>query len=282
MLSHGVAGAAGAASLDFLMSQGVVAPMMLPSHPLMLHHPQQQQDIAMQRFHQRPPPPGLVLPFVPGAHPQTQCVGLPPQPASAIIGPPPTPNMTDIQQTDNLVVNTKQFTDALQRFQSVWHGHLVLKNDIATVSMHFIAGNQGLIPASLPLPTNPQDVVNGLPPQLRIGQRMRLDPSQLDQVSKRMLNNGDFSMLLAVPSSRDAVESMTQTHTLQTGFINYLLQKQAAGIVNIQDPTNNQAAYVVHIFPPCSFSEQNLNRFVPDIVQNCAGATYLMIVITTC
>jgi len=47
-------------------------------------------------------------------------------------------------------------------------------------------------------------------------------------------------MLLAVPSSRDAVESMTQTHTLQTGFINYLLQKQAAGIVNIQDPTNNQ------------------------------------------
>jgi hypothetical protein len=47
-------------------------------------------------------------------------------------------------------------------------------------------------------------------------------------------------MLLAVPSSRDAVESMTQTHTLQTGFINYLLQKQAAGIVNIQDTGNSQ------------------------------------------
>jgi hypothetical protein len=75
---------------------------------------------------------------------------------------------------------------ALQRFQTVWHGHLVLKNDIAAVSMHFIAGNQSLIPASLPLPSNPQDQ-GCTPPQLRIGQRMRLDPSQLDQVSKRML-----------------------------------------------------------------------------------------------
>lgn len=75
---------------------------------------------------------------------------------------------------------------ALQRFQTVWHGHLVLKNDIAAVSMHFIAGNQSLIPASLPPSSNPQDPACN-PPQLRIGQRMRLDPSQLDQVSKRML-----------------------------------------------------------------------------------------------
>ena len=71
---------------------------------------------------------------------------------------------------------------ALQRFETVWHGHLVLKNDVAAVGMHFIAGNQGLIRVSLPL----QDPVCHAP-QLRIGQRMRLDPSQLDQVSKRMM-----------------------------------------------------------------------------------------------
>jgi hypothetical protein len=98
--SHGAAGAAGMAPMDLFISPGVVAPMMLPSHPIMLHHPQQPPDVAMQRFHQRPPPPGLVLPYVSG--------GLPPQQASAIIGPP---TMTDIQQADNLVVNTKQFTD---------------------------------------------------------------------------------------------------------------------------------------------------------------------------
>jgi len=47
-------------------------------------------------------------------------------------------------------------------------------------------------------------------------------------------------MLLAVPCARDPVEVMTQTHNLRTGFINYLQQKQAAGIVNIHDPGGSQ------------------------------------------
>ena len=47
-------------------------------------------------------------------------------------------------------------------------------------------------------------------------------------------------MLLAVPCARDPVEVMTQGHNLRTGFINYLQQKHAAGIVNIQEPGSNQ------------------------------------------
>jgi len=47
-------------------------------------------------------------------------------------------------------------------------------------------------------------------------------------------------MLLAVPCARDPVEVMTQGHNLRTGFINYLQQKHAAGIVNIQDPGSSQ------------------------------------------
>jgi len=45
----------------------------------------------------------------------------------------------------------------------------------------------------------------------------------------------EYSMLLAVPCARDPVEVMTQGHNLRTGFINYLQQKQAAGIVNVQE-----------------------------------------------
>ena len=62
-------------------------------------------------------------------------------------------------------------------------------------------------------------------------------------------------MLLAVPCARDPVEVMTQGHNLRTGFINYLQQKHAAGIVNIQEPGSNQV---------CAVSYWSLIRRVTD------------------
>jgi len=56
-------------------------------------------------------------------------------------------------------------------------------------------------------------------------------------------------MLLAVPCARDPVEVMTQGHNLRTGFINYLQQKHAAGIVNIQEPGSNQVLAVITRLP---------------------------------
>ena len=74
----------------------------------------------------------------------------------------------------------------LQRLPLVWTGQLVLKNDIAAVKMHYVAGNQDLVRMSLPAEALTQDGSGTTLSQLRISQRMRLDPSQLDQVSKRM------------------------------------------------------------------------------------------------
>jgi len=74
----------------------------------------------------------------------------------------------------------------LQRLPLVWTGQLVLKNDIAAVRMHYVSGNQDLVRASLPPEALTQDGSGTTLSQLRISQRMRLDPSQLDQVSKRM------------------------------------------------------------------------------------------------
>jgi len=50
----------------------------------------------------------------------------------------------------------------------------MLKNDSAQVQMHFVSGNKSLVPVSLPETS------------VRIVQRMRLEPNQLEQVSKRM------------------------------------------------------------------------------------------------
>ena len=62
----------------------------------------------------------------------------------------------------------------------MWQGLLCLKNDSATVQMHFLAGNQRLVEMALPQPTSEG------PQPLRIAQRMRLEQTQLDGVSKRM------------------------------------------------------------------------------------------------
>ena len=59
----------------------------------------------------------------------------------------------------------------------MWNGTLELKNDRAPVQMHFISGNRTLVPASLQENNKP----------LHIGQRMRLEAAQLEQVSRRMM-----------------------------------------------------------------------------------------------
>jgi len=74
----------------------------------------------------------------------------------------------------------------LQRLPLVWTGQLVLKNDVAAVKMHYVSGNQDLVRASLPPEALTQDGSSTTLSQLRISQRMRLDPSHLDQVAERM------------------------------------------------------------------------------------------------
>jgi len=46
----------------------------------------------------------------------------------------------------------------------------------------------------------------------------------------------EHCLLLALPCGKDASDVVTQTNALQANLINYLLQKQAAGIINVQAP----------------------------------------------
>lgn len=43
-----------------------------------------------------------------------------------------------------------------------------------------------------------------------------------------------------------------------------------------------QPAYVVHIFPPCDFANENLARISPDLLHRVAEISYLLVVIATC
>lgn len=88
-------------------------------------------------------------------------------------------------------------------------------------------------------------------------------------------------MLLALPCGHDHLDVLMQSENLKTGFITYLREKQAAGIVNIADPGSQNAAFVVHIFPSCDFANENLARVAPDLLNRVAELSHLLIVIAT-
>lgn len=163
----------------------------------------------------------------------------------------------------------------LQRYPVMWQGLLALKNDQAAVQMHFVSGNHNVAICSLPT------ISEGGTPPLRIAQRMRLEQTQLEGVARRMQMEGEHCMLLALPCGRDHMDVLQQSNNLKNGFITYLQQKQAAGIVNVAGPVSQQPAYVVHIFPSCEFSNENLARIAPDLLHSVADIAHLLIVIAT-
>ncbi|XP_039223521.1 msx2-interacting protein isoform X2 [Crotalus tigris] len=159
-----------------------------------------------------------------------------------------------------------------QKYPIVWQGLLALKNDTAAVQLHFVSGNNVLAHRSLPAP-------EGGPP-LRIAQRMRLEAPQLEGVTRRMMVESDYCLLLALPCGRDQEDVVNQTESLKAAFISYLQAKQAAGIINVPNPGSNQPAYVLQIFPPCDFSESHLSRLAPDLLASISNISpHLMIVI---
>lgn len=62
----------------------------------------------------------------------------------------------------------------------MWQGLLALKNDQAAVQMYFVSGNESV--AKFSLPKN----IDGTTPPLRIFQRMRLEPPQVEGVARKM------------------------------------------------------------------------------------------------
>ncbi|CAH1406626.1 unnamed protein product [Nezara viridula] len=164
---------------------------------------------------------------------------------------------------------------ASQRYPVMWQGLLALKNDQAAVQMHFVFGNPLVARDSLPCNSD------GSTPPLRISQRMRLEQTQLDGVARKMQMDNEHCMLLALPCGRDHMDVLQQSNNLQSGFITYLQQKQAAGIVNIAAPGSQQAAYVVHIFPASEFANDSLARIAPDLLHRVTDIAHLLIVIAT-
>ena len=79
----------------------------------------------------------------------------------------------------------------IERYHIMWQGMLCLKNDSATVQLHFISGSRQMAESSLPDQPQVQSPSGVSLPQLRIIQRMRLEQPQvkLNRVNKCIFYN---------------------------------------------------------------------------------------------
>ena len=88
-------------------------------------------------------------------------------------------------------------------------------------------------------------------PSFRISQRMKLEQTQLDGVERRIQNKTDHCLLLGLPCGVDANDIQKQSYTLQNSIISYLLQKQAAGIINLHTSQVNE--YFIYTMLSCVY-----------------------------
>lgn len=175
----------------------------------------------------------------------------------------------------------------LESYPVVWQGFLGLKNEFATVQFHYVSGCKDLARASLPQPLHVPsslgiDDLDLQMPTLRIGQRMRLEPSQLSGVQRKMSLPQEHCILLALPCGTDTQDVEIQSLQLRSHFITYLQLKGAAGIVNVPLPEGgDQAAYVVHVFPSCDFANETMSEIAPDLLARVAEIEHMVIIIAT-
>ncbi|XP_078494558.1 uncharacterized protein LOC108949777 [Ciona intestinalis] len=235
----------------------------------------QQQMHLKQQAHPSPQAPPLHWPEGHGNTQPSQPHYIPPPSTQHTQPVKQAPSANAPPQADNKPQNSVD--DIFTRYPVIWQGKMALKTESAAVQIHYICGN--MFHARAGLPSDPEELDHEKLPVLRIVQRMRLNPLPLEGVSKRMEMKDDYCLLFAVPCGRTTNELEHQTNQLKRSFIDYLKQKQVAGIVNTA--SNNQQVYVLHVFPPCNFTTENLQQRAPDLVANLGDIQHLMIVITT-
>lgn len=184
---------------------------------------------------------------------------------------------------------SESLQDIAKRFAIAWRGSLILKSSSFPVRLHLIGGNPEIVEVLL------RNVPGNSAPNtiLRISQRLRLDQPKLEEVSKRMNTAGasGYCMLLALPGSlvgEPPLDTETNIPTQQRplrNLVTYLKQKQAAGVVNLIN-TNNLPAVnikdeggVLHAFPPCQYSHDQLLKIAPHLGQEAFNEDHLVVVV---
>jgi len=187
------------------------------------------------------------------------------------------PPKQEIQASTSAELPTAHGNDILySRYPIVWQGNIIVKSQEASVQIHYIAGNREIATSKLPKSKTVTDSGHLLA-NLRIKDRLRVTPQNLDLLNSKMMDELSYCMLLALPCGRDSTDLHKQTTLLKSKFIDYLRDKNVAGIINLE--SNEKQPHVLHFFPPGDFSNENIQLRAPDLYINVTDIHHLMLLI---
>ncbi|KAK4309504.1 hypothetical protein Pmani_018856 [Petrolisthes manimaculis] len=173
----------------------------------------------------------------------------------------------------NNLAGARTLADVARKTTTSWQGSLILKNSSFGTKMHLIEGDNEVAEMM-------QDEEGR--PLLRITQRLRLDQSRLDDVSRRISAPSTATILLSLPSTtapQAPEEAAVQTRPLRN-LVAYLKQKEAAGVITLNaNKESNNMQGVLYAFPPCAFSLDLLHRVSPCLTEETTRDDHLVIVI---
>ncbi|KAF2348911.1 Spen SPOC C-terminal [Trinorchestia longiramus] len=172
--------------------------------------------------------------------------------------------------------NARTLADVARKTSASWTGSLILKNSAFGTKMHTLEGLSDLSELL-------QDDNNR--PLLRITQRLRLDQSRLDDVSRRINAPSTATILLSLPNTTAPPlpdDASVQTRPLRN-LVAYLKQKEAAGVITLagRDGGSGSSAVgsVLYAFPPCVFSLDLLRRAAPNLTEETTRDDHLVVVV---
>ena len=191
----------------------------------------------------------------------------------------------------------ENLADMAKLFPVAWAGSLVLKNTGFPTRMHLIGGDPAVAKALLHSRDGKGDLG-----ELRITQRLRLEPPRLEEVNKRMSSAGPSGhcILLALPGPTPSQSASPENQPLDEAMqlrplrslVSYLKQKEAAGIVAIstsdapvpeggsdKDSSCKDVIGVLHAFPPCDFSQGQLLKVAPNLGQDPSKEDHIVVLL---
>ena len=172
------------------------------------------------------------------------------------------------------LVGAQTVSDLCRKTPKVWDGGLILKNSLFPTRLHLIDGSRRIAEC-----LKDEDEKNNL----KITQRLRLDQSKLDDVTKRMNNASSHAVFLGVPASMSIEHSSPdiQSRPLRN-LISYLKQKEAAGVISMtyKDDMGDSQQGVLYCFPPCEYASDLLHRRACDLVEE--GKDDFLLVVVVC
>jgi RNA-binding protein 15 len=186
------------------------------------------------------------------------------------------PMSRNAPQAKNGATELKTVTDMSRCLPMVWNGVLSLKNSAFVVDMHLVTGSPSLVSM---LMCNSKLVKFS---NLKLTQRLRMEPSKLDEVRRRIhLSSGDWCVMLAVtsPTNTEILEPGMQERPIKN-LVSYLRQKEAAGVLSLPpNSPHGQETGLLHTFAPSEFAHEYLKQRAPKLDLNLEAEDYIVVIL---